>query len=311
MKTDWTAGEKLLASEVNKIYSVPFCVLTAGENITGETLPVPIAINKYDKSVVDQSQLTRDSYTQIGGTVLNWVAQTFTTSANQNRLTAIAVKIYGYTLNRGGVVIGIYETAGGKPTGSALATKQIPYNQLGDSSYPEAIITLTSELTVSPSTMYAIVFGLYNMGSYDLEHARLGINSAEGYAGGTMYSSSDGGATWGGAITDDIYFKTIGYFKQSYDDGEVIMSDANANAVQDTNRLKFHGFAIENKNDGEDITIQTTGIVSGFTGLTIGTKYYVQDTVGTIGTVVGTTTILVGVAISATQLLIEKDITKL
>lgn len=71
-------------------------------------------------------------------------------------------------------------------------------------------------------------------------------------------------------------------------------------------KLDFIGFAITNSTDTNPITVQTSGIVSGFTGLNIGTKYYVQDTVGTIGATQGTYEVLVGIATSATELLILK-----
>ena len=44
-------------------------------------------------------------------------------------------------------------------------------------------------------------------------------------------------------------------------------------------------------------------VVTGFSGLTAGSKYYVQDTIGTIGTSPGTATLLVGVAINATSII--------
>jgi len=71
----------------------------------------------------------------------------------------------------------------------------------------------------------------------------------------------------------------------------------------DQTKLEFVGFAISNSTDGNPIQIQNNGIVSGFTGLDIGKKYYVQDD-KTIGTAMGTYEVLVGVAISATQILI-------
>lgn len=88
---------------------------------------------------------------------------------------------------------------------------------------------------------------------------------------------------------------------QNKTDNEFYACDAN-----DTGALKFLGFAISNSTDGNDIEVQFTGIVSGFTGLSEGEKYYVQDTVGTIGTSIGTYEVLVGVAISETELLIQK-----
>ncbi len=79
---------------------------------------------------------------------------------------------------------------------------------------------------------------------------------------------------------------------------EIFACDGN-----DQVKLEFIGFAVSNSTDGNDITIQTKGAVSGFTGLDTGKKYYVQDD-KTIGTAIGTYEIMVGIAISATQILI-------
>ena len=86
------------------------------------------------------------------------------------------------------------------------------------------------------------------------------------------------------------------------DDDEWYACDGN-----DNTRANFKGFAISNGTDANPITIQFHGVVSGFTGLSTGEKYYVQDTVGTIGTTVGTNTIPVGVALSATEILIVHE----
>lgn len=74
----------------------------------------------------------------------------------------------------------------------------------------------------------------------------------------------------------------------------------------DTATLKFIGFAVSNSTDTNPITVQTEGIVAGFTGLTRGVPYYVQDAVGTIGATPGTNEVLVGWAISTTEISILK-----
>lgn len=88
---------------------------------------------------------------------------------------------------------------------------------------------------------------------------------------------------------------------QNKSDNELYACDGN-----DLNALKFIGFAISNSTNGNPINFQGSGIVTGFSGLAEGEKYYVQDAVGTIGTTPGTYEILVGVAISETDLLIQK-----
>ena len=84
--------------------------------------------------------------------------------------------------------------------------------------------------------------------------------------------------------------------------GALILSDANVN-----NDSQFLGFAVSSALNGASTTVQIEGIVPGFSGLTRGSRYYVQDAVGTIGTTVGTNEVVVGVAVSTTEVLIQKS----
>lgn len=74
-------------------------------------------------------------------------------------------------------------------------------------------------------------------------------------------------------------------------------------------KLEFSGFVLADQDVSAGEFVETmTGegtIVGGFSGLTRGSKYYVQDD-GTIGTSVGTYEVFVGYAISATELMIVK-----
>ena len=88
---------------------------------------------------------------------------------------------------------------------------------------------------------------------------------------------------------------------QNTSDNEVYACDANVASA-----LEFLGFAISNGTNGNPIIVQHTGTVGGFTGLTEGARYYVQDTAGTIGTSKGTYEVFVGIAISETELFIMK-----
>lgn len=90
-------------------------------------------------------------------------------------------------------------------------------------------------------------------------------------------------------------------FYQNKTDNEVYACDGN-----DTGKLKFSGFVISNGTNGNPVNVQFNGVVAGFTGLDEGEKYYLSDTVGTISTAPGTYEVLVGVAISTTELFIQK-----
>ena len=89
---------------------------------------------------------------------------------------------------------------------------------------------------------------------------------------------------------------------QNTTDNEVYACDGN-----DTAKLNFIGFAVSNSTNGNSIDTILGGIVGGFSGLDEGEEYYVQDAVGTIGKTPGTYNILVGIAISATEILIIKN----
>lgn len=85
-------------------------------------------------------------------------------------------------------------------------------------------------------------------------------------------------------------------------DNEVYPCDAD-----DNTRYKFDGFAITNGTNGNDIDVQDTGAVTGFSGLTEGARYYVSNTAGSISTTPGDKQILVGIAISTTEILILRS----
>jgi len=120
------------------------------------------------------------------------------------------------------------------------------------------------------------------------------ISETANDGGGFRDDRNAGETINGGTLPVAIYIDTS--------DNEVYACDGN-----DTDKLQFIGFAISNSTDGNSIEIQCSGIVRGFSGLDEGEKYYVQDD-KTIGTSKGTYPIVVGIAISATELLIISDI---
>ena len=92
---------------------------------------------------------------------------------------------------------------------------------------------------------------------------------------------------------------------QNKSDGRFYACDANDNTA-----YKYLGFAVSNGTAATAMIVQFAGIVAGFSGLSFGEKYYVSDTVGTISTSPGTQEILVGIAISATEVMIQKGIAR-
>jgi len=88
---------------------------------------------------------------------------------------------------------------------------------------------------------------------------------------------------------------------QDSSDGEWYNAEAD-----NLTKLGFAAFAITDGTDGNDFQLQYDGVVSGFSGLTQGELYYLQDD-GSIGTETGTYVVPVGRAISATELVIQTN----
>ena len=82
-------------------------------------------------------------------------------------------------------------------------------------------------------------------------------------------------------------------------DGECYKTDA---SFDDERIHNFVGFAMTAGSDGNAFTLQTHGVVIGFTGLDAGKPYFLSDTTGAISTSVGTQEKMIGIAISATQI---------
>lgn len=101
----------------------------------------------------------------------------------------------------------------------------------------------------------------------------------------------------GATLPQPVYIATSTHA----DAGGILLCDSNVQSA-----LDFIGFVVSNSATGTSAYVQTDGIVDGFSSLTKGSPYYVQDAVGTIGISMGTYEVLVGTAISATEILIEK-----
>jgi len=86
---------------------------------------------------------------------------------------------------------------------------------------------------------------------------------------------------------------------QKASDNEIYACDGN-----DITTIDCIGFAITDGTNGNSFIVQHTGIVGGFTGLIEGKPYYIQDD-KTLGTNKGTYAIMVGFAVSETQIKID------
>jgi hypothetical protein len=119
-------------------------------------------------------------------------------------------------------------------------------------------------------------------------------NFDEVWAYPNIYTATAGATINGATLPVPVYIDTA--------DSKVKPCDAD-----DTATLQFIGFAVTNSTDTNPIEVVTKGIVKGFTGLTVGRIYYVQNAVGTIGLTPGDNSVRVGYAISSTELMIDRE----
>lgn len=115
--------------------------------------------------------------------------------------------------------------------------------------------------------------------------------------GGSVSFSSQ---TIQGTAGETVTANKVGYFKTS--DQRWWKADADTAATYDKARL---GVFLGGASAGAGVAVQLSGIATGFTGLTPGSKYYVTDTAGEISTTPGTAKVLLGTAISTTAILLE------
>lgn len=126
---------------------------------------------------------------------------------------------------------------------------------------------------------------------------------SEAYAAGQFCTVE--GILNAGTITNYTAGETMSaplavYVKNS--DGKVYKGDNN-----NFDTAKIAGFIIENATQDNEVSVQASGILDGFTGLTVNEIYYLGEngnitTIGNIG--INEVRIMVGIAISATKLLI-------
>lgn len=102
---------------------------------------------------------------------------------------------------------------------------------------------------------------------------------------------------------ENLTIRDYVYFKESDQRWYKVDADDTATFSQ----LK-RGFAAATQTTRNTLSIYVDGVVSGFVGLTAGSKYYASNTAGAITTTPGTYTVFAGVALSTTTLLADQYI---
>jgi hypothetical protein len=285
-----------------RLFAVPSVVQTGINTqtlVAGEALTVndAVFVAKGDEGRRLSAYSTTNTVgASNGGSTWNY--QSFTTGANTTKI--IRVKLYGNCSGSGG-----WPGAGtlrirSTPNGSDLysTTISVPFN--GGEITADSI-----GITVSPSTTYYIVISTSNpQGGSNIING----GTTTSYSGGVSGVSIDSGANWSTpatTVTGDFYFEVL---EGDYTAGKAYKTIAATDFYSGAGLTgNFIGFAKSSVSAASNVWVKTAAVMPGFSGLTIGTTYYLSNTAGAISTSAGTVSKKVGLALSATELLIKND----
>lgn len=284
-------------SDAAALHSHPnlFTTMTAGEAITVSSNPVPV----YMASGEDKYDLRASYDVQNGSynvTSVNWMGQTFT--ADCDTITAIQIMVARSTAGAN-LTMNVYATSGGLPTGAALGTASITFSNFQNA--PACAVFNFSPITgLTPGATYA--FTLQYMEGGGLIWA-VYYHNAGAYANGNTIYSSNSGATWAAQPAHDMIFRVYGTYRGTTGRFYRASNTYAAKTVP-------IGFITTSAVAAQAQTVYTSGVLGGFTGLTVGAKYYLSADgaiTATKPTDPATLNYIVeiGTAVSATQLAIR------
>lgn len=195
----------------------------------------------------------------------------------------------------GNLTIEVQTNSAGSPSGTPITngtSNTVAMSGL-TTSYAETTFTFASAFSLSAGTTYWVVLKRSDAVNSSNYVKVLSITNDYASFVGKKYD----GSSW--TAGDLMYFDMTPASGSSY---TAWRSDADLVGLH-----WFDGFAISDAaSAGNNVSVQTSGLVTGFTGLSPTKKYFVSDTVGTISETVGTYETGVGRSISETSILIER-----
>jgi len=266
-------------------------IATAGENITAQDIAFLATQDSRRFAYFDAVTTTETINTNT-----SFRAQTFTISAGCNRLRRI-----GFYVNQGsnpaGTLVGrLYATSAGVPVGPSLATI---FSNLA-SQFKGSAIQGDVDLAVTPGDTYAIVLDVSGVtlgGSDTLSY----YYGPSGYTGGSRFTGTSL-SSWTADTANDYAF----FAEFQFENGKVFRYESTT--ALNTGKLLLSPDSVASGASG--VFKEIDGVLGGFSGLTPGTKYYTSTTTYGALSTIATDNILLGVAISATQILIDDSMSR-
>lgn len=297
---DYISDVSSSASAIDAAVSASTVTVTAGEAIDGSSTPQAIFISR-GTSDSDAIPFYRqvDAGTKAEHEVqgVDFEAQTFTTNAYNTEVTKVSLWLTKTGSPSGNFRMRIYAVDGSNhPTGSSLAEKTVTASSISTTDLVKQDFTLSSTLSLDPSTTYAIVCDVTSGDASN--YIAWFVNTTAPYSGGNRVSSTDAGSTWSTDASDDFLFEVHAYEAQTA--GEAYMSDQDAGF-----RGACDGVTTSNVAASASLEMRATGIQDSYTGLTTGARYYVDSTAGAVTT--SKDGMLIGTALSTTEILLQKE----
>ena len=200
----WTGGARSNAQKHKGTYSWLCNNATAYQDVGSPTETLrPSAIGDETNITQQYPAVVRQEYYNTGDTGTDFangvklLAQTFTPSASHT-ITKVKLKL-SLEGTSATVLVGIYATSGGHPTGGALASG---ITIAGATAWYE--ISLGAGADLSANTQYAIVIRTGVITWYHWSQA------PDGYAGGNKEISTNGGTSWTSYTGSDFMFEEWG-----------------------------------------------------------------------------------------------------
>jgi len=280
----------------------------------------------FGSAVVFESAGVGNFLSAVFDSTNNKVVIAYDDSGNSNYGTAIVGTVSGTSISFGTKVV--FESAGIWMIGSTFDSTNdkviISYQDNGNSNYGTAVVGTVSGTSISFGTpvVFAQANTKYTSAAYDSTNDKVVI----AYTGNGDYGTVVRGTVSGTSISFDspqvFHSDSTEYVSLVYDSGNsklVVAFRDNENSigeatVMDSTTLfstnlsstNFLGFSDAAYSDGATAKVQIVGSTDDAqTGLTTGSLHYVQ-TDGTLSTTAGTPSVVAGIALTDTKILIRK-----
>lgn len=249
--------------------------------------------------VTDGTNVTRSTITPtntagivaVSGSTSLWGAQAFTVPSENNLYVQTITARLDQNTNGGQptatLTLSIRATSAGQPTGTDLASATVSHSAFGVNQSVQ--FTFATPVVLTAGVTY----------SYLIRTSNATGNSYQWYCD---FSSANAGSTWSSSSGSGQSFSVV--FGKVTTAGRVMQTNATTSNIFANN---FIGFAAATTLEAATCSVVHTGIVTGLSGLTVGSVYFLSNTPGAISTSAGSVSKKVGIAISTTALLIRND----